>query len=101
MVYALQKFHHYLLGSVFKFFIDHSFLKYLVNKPVLGGRIYRWFLLFQEFDFEVVLKLGKHNMGLDHLSRIETGEFVNNLDDELPDAQLFACRSRPRSTGLK
>jgi hypothetical protein len=34
MVYALQKFRHYLLGNHFKMFIDHSALKYLVNKPV-------------------------------------------------------------------
>jgi hypothetical protein len=40
MVYALQKFRHYLLGKHFNMFIDHSALKYLVNKPVLGGRIY-------------------------------------------------------------
>ena len=31
MVYALQKFIHYLLGAYFKMFIDHSSLKYLVN----------------------------------------------------------------------
>jgi len=37
MVYALQKFRHYLLGSHFKMFTDHSALKYLVNKLVLGG----------------------------------------------------------------
>src|SRR5277367_5326528 len=33
MVYALQKFRHYLLGSHFKIFTAHSSLKYLVNKP--------------------------------------------------------------------
>jgi hypothetical protein len=37
MVYAMQKFPHYLLGNAFKFFTDHLALKYLVNKPVLGG----------------------------------------------------------------
>lgn len=37
MVYALQKYRHYLLGSPFKLFTDHSVLKYLVNNPVLGG----------------------------------------------------------------
>jgi hypothetical protein len=46
MVYELQKFCHYLLGGHFKMFIDHSTLKYLVNKPVLGGIICRWLLLF-------------------------------------------------------
>ena len=46
MVYALQKFRHYVLGSHFKMFTYHSALKYLVNKPVLGGRICRWLILF-------------------------------------------------------
>jgi hypothetical protein len=51
MVYELQKFRHYLLGKHFKMFTDHSALKYLVNKPVLGGRICRWLLMFHKFDF--------------------------------------------------
>jgi len=46
MVYSLQKFRHYLLGGKFTFFTDHSALKYLVNKPVLEGRICCWLLLF-------------------------------------------------------
>jgi hypothetical protein len=37
MVYELHKFHHYMLGGHFKIFTDHFALKYLVNKPVLGG----------------------------------------------------------------
>ena len=37
MVYALQKFNHYLLGGHFNMFTDHSALQYLVNKPMLGG----------------------------------------------------------------
>ena len=46
MVYALQNFRHYLLGCHFKMFTDHSTLKYLINKTVLGGNICRWLLLF-------------------------------------------------------
>ena len=38
IVYALQKFRYYLLGRHFKMYTDHSKLKYLVNKPVLGGK---------------------------------------------------------------
>ena len=63
MVYALQKFRHYLLGSHFKMFTDHSDLNYLVNKPVLGGRICRWLILFQEYDFEIIVKPGRLNLG--------------------------------------
>jgi hypothetical protein len=63
MVYALQKFRHYLFGKHFKMFTYHLDLEYLVNKLVLGGRICRWLLLFQEFDFEVLVKLDKLNVG--------------------------------------
>jgi hypothetical protein len=46
-------------------------------------------LLFQEFDFEVVVKPRRLNAGPDHLSRITNGEESSNLEDNLPDAQLF------------
>jgi len=49
-------------------------------------------LLFQEYDFEVIVKPGKLNVGPDHLSRLESGEEGGNLDDSLPDAQLFSIR---------
>jgi len=71
-------------------YIDHSALKDLVNKPVLGGEICRWILLFQEYDFEVIVKLGRVNNGPDHLSRIESGEDPTSLEEGLPKAQLFS-----------
>ena len=71
-------------------FTDHSALKYLVNKPVLRGRICWWLLLFQEFEFEVIVKLGQLNVGPDHLSRIESGEEPHSLEYNLPDVQLFS-----------
>jgi len=37
MMYVLQNFRHYLLGRHFKMYIDHSVLKYVVNKPMLRG----------------------------------------------------------------
>ena len=90
MVYALHKFKHYLLGGHFKMYTNHFALKYLVNKPGLGGNIYQWVILFQEFDFEIIVKLSRLNLGTNHLSRIESGEDPSNLDDNLPDVQLFA-----------
>lgn len=92
MVYALQKFRHYLLGSHFKMFTDHSTLKYLVNTPVLGGKICRWLLLFQEYDFKIIVRPGRLNAGLDHLSRLELGEEPIILEDCLPDVQLFSIQ---------
>lgn len=92
MVYALQKFRHYLLGSHFKMFTNHSALNYLVNKHVLGGNIWTWLLLFQEYDFEIIVKQGRLNAGPDHLLRLEIGEEPTSIEDNLPDAQLFAIR---------
>jgi hypothetical protein len=86
MVYVLQKFRHYLLGGNFKMFTDHSALKYLVNNPMLGGRICRWLLLFREYDFEIVVKPRQMNKGPDHLLRLEHGEEPTNLEDTLSDA---------------
>jgi hypothetical protein len=45
--------------------------------------------LFQEFDFEVIVKLGKLNAGPDHLSRVTNGEEPTNLEDTFDDVQLF------------
>jgi hypothetical protein len=62
------------LENPFIFFTDHQALKYLVNKTIHQGKICQWILLFQEFDFEVVVRPGKNNVVPDHLSQLEIGE---------------------------
>jgi hypothetical protein len=74
MVYALQKFRNYLLGSHFMMYTYHSVLIYLVNKTVFYGEICIWILLFKEYYFEVNVKLGKFYSGPDQLSWILSGE---------------------------
>lgn len=71
-------------------YTNHSTLKYLVNNPVLEGKICIWLLLFQEYYFEVIVKPNCLNVGLDHLSQIENGDEPTSLEEGLPDAQLFA-----------
>jgi hypothetical protein len=90
MVYDLYKFIDYLLGQHFNMFIDHSALKYLDNKLVVGGRICRWFLLFLKYDFEIIVKPRKLNVGLDHLSIITNGEEPKNMEENFPDANFFS-----------
>jgi len=46
MVYALLKFHHYLLRNKFIFYADHMALLYLVQKPQVSRKIIRWLLFF-------------------------------------------------------
>jgi hypothetical protein len=52
MVYALQKFRHYLLGKHFKMFTYHSTLKYLVNNPVLGVESVDGYYYFKSLVFK-------------------------------------------------
>jgi hypothetical protein len=49
-------------------------------------------LLLQEYDFEIVVKLGRMNKGPNHLSRLEHGEEPTSLKDTLSNAQLLAIR---------
>jgi hypothetical protein len=48
MVYALHKCRHYLINNMFRFFVGHMALIYLVNKPQVFGKLARWLLLFIE-----------------------------------------------------
>jgi hypothetical protein len=49
-------------------------------------------LLFQEYDFEIIVKLGKLNVGPDHLSIITNGEETKNWEENFPDANLFCVQ---------
>jgi hypothetical protein len=60
-------------------------LKYLVNKPDLSGRITRWILLLQEFNYEFVIKSGKANSNADYLSRQRGEESIADISAEFPD----------------
>lgn len=84
IVYALQKFRNYLLGAYFKMYINHSTLKYLLNKPILGGKNCLCLLLFQEYNFGVVLKPERLNVRPNHFSRLETRATVSKITFPMP-----------------
>jgi len=69
----------------FKIYTDDSTLKYLVKEPVLGEEIYIWLLLFQEYDFEVIVKPRCLNVGHDHLSLIEAYVQPTSFEEGLLD----------------
>jgi hypothetical protein len=89
MVYSVQKYRHYLLRYKFTFHVDHDALKYMVNKPQLSGRIARWILLLQEFNFLVNIRPGKRHANADFLSRIREEVNPESINDNFPDAHLF------------
>ncbi|RVW62945.1 Retrovirus-related Pol polyprotein from transposon 17.6 [Vitis vinifera] len=70
VVFALDKFCAYLVGSFIIVFTDHSALKYLLTKQDAKARSIRWILLLQEFDLQIQDKKGAENVVADHLSRV-------------------------------
>jgi hypothetical protein len=53
VVFALEKFRSYLVGSTVVVYTDHLALKYLLTKEESKPRLLRWILLLQEFDLEI------------------------------------------------
>ncbi|XP_021751645.1 uncharacterized protein LOC110717300 [Chenopodium quinoa] len=96
VVFALNKFRSYLLGTKIVVFTDHAALKYLWSKDVSKPRLIRWILLLQQFNVEIKDKKGSDNSVTDHLSRlvIEADEGKVPINEEFPDEQLHALNSR-------
>jgi hypothetical protein len=89
MVYALHKFKHYLLGSKFVFYVNHMALLYLIKKPQLLGRIVRQLLLFLEYRFLVVYKLGHFHLVAYVLLRLPDVTKNPKVLDKTTNASLF------------
>ncbi|KAH9781478.1 Endonuclease [Citrus sinensis] len=53
IVFALEKFRSYLLGTKVTVFSDHAALRYLLAKKEAKPRLIHWILLLQEFNLEI------------------------------------------------
>ena len=97
VVFALDKFRSYLIGSPITVFTDHSALKYLLSKKDAKARLIRWILLLQEFDLTIKDKKGVENVVADHLSRLEFSDSADGpaIRDDFPDEHLFAVTKLP------
>lgn len=91
VLFAIEKLRPYIEGTRFTVVTDHYCLKWLhkIKDPV--GRIARWAIRLQQYDFDVVHRAGKNNVVPDALSRsvpiIDTHE--NPVDSiDTPSEQI-------------
>ena len=91
VVYALDKFRAYLVGSDIIIFTDHSALNYLLTKKNAKVRLITWVLLIQEFKLQIKDKKGVENVVADHLSRLTIAHNTHNppINDEFPEESLL------------
>ena len=92
IVFALEKFKSYIVGSPITIFTYQAALKYLLSKQDTKPRLTRWILLCQEFNLTIKDKKGVENVVVDHLSQFvpESSSHGVPIGDSFPDEQLFA-----------
>jgi len=69
LIEGIKKLQPYLHNRTFTVYTDHSSLRWLMNVKDATGRLARWSLLLQHYDFDTVYPPGKQNGNADGLSR--------------------------------
>ena len=69
VVCAIKEFYPYLYGFPFTVITDHNPLTSLKGIRDTGGRLTRWLMFIQQFNFEIKYKKGSQHSNADALSR--------------------------------
>ena len=69
LVEGIKKFQPYLHNRKFTVVTDHSSLCWLMNVKDASGRLAKWALLLQHYDFNIVHRPGRIHVNADCLSR--------------------------------
>ena len=85
VIFTLDKFRSYLLGSKVIIYLDHVALKYLFSKKDAKSCMIQWILLPQEFNIEIRDKKVSKNVVADPLSRMT----MDYIDDASPISETF------------
>ena len=96
IIEGIKSFHVYLAGQRFKVFTDHVALKWLMSIKQATGRLARWAVLLQGYDFEVCHKAGIRNEVADALSRRTYPERTDQTSDpvdEIPSPDIATVSS--------
>lgn len=85
VLFAIEKLRPYIEGTRFTVITDHYSLKWLhsIKDPV--GRIARWAVRLQQYDFDIIHRKGKDNIVPDVLSRtVPVLDMITNSTEQEP-----------------
>ena len=97
VVWAIKYFFVYVSGFMFRVYVsgtkfnlvtDHIALKWLMDVKEATGRLARWALYLQSFDFTIVFRQGKNHANVDAVSRPVLLINVEKLRDDDGDLDV-------------
>jgi hypothetical protein len=71
VVWAIAHFYSYVHRKCFTLITDHSALCHLFNTATPTGRLARWVMKLQAYDFKIIHRAGKKHSNVDSLSRLQ------------------------------
>ena len=92
LVEGIQHFRHYLANSKFTVFTDNVSVKYLQKLKDSQGRLGRWGILLQGYNFDIKHKSGSQNCTADFLSRQRYKDSCSTESNDLAD-HIFSLNS--------
>ena len=92
IISAIRHFHVYLAHSKFTVYTDHKALTSLPTNKRYEGRLARWALFLQQYNYTVQAKKGTHNSNADFLSRIHYPQSTHREKiDEESGLEIMSC----------
>ena len=96
LVEGNKKLQPHLFGRKVTVVTDHSSLGWLMNVKDATGRLARWSLLLQQYDFDIVHRRGKEHSNADSLSRRPYGANPDLSSFQQEEPQVARTRELQR-----
>lgn len=99
-VLCVKEFRCFIKGMPFTIITKHASLKWLMEKKNMTGRLARWSLELQQFDFKIEHRKGAENVVPDALSRAVVNEIQQvvgsplNLNDDEFKSESYQKRRK-------
>jgi hypothetical protein len=98
VVWVVIHFRPYLYGTNFTLYTDHQPIKWLMTNDKLTGKLARWALILQEYEFKVIHQPGITHQNADTMSRrpLTTSEDFSEARqdfDQIPTIHVYEASS--------
>lgn len=98
---GIKYYHVYLANNFFEVYTDNRAVSWLSNIKLSTGRLARWSVLLQGYNFQLFFRKGANNQNADALSRREYPSVTENLEeleDSIPSInEVTECTVQPNA----